>query len=798
MQRDEYAGERGWRFETYEERLALSAEPLADFWYDIAPHAAIEPSSELVYPLAQAAAGEGHGWTDIANVREQFGLSGANQTVAVIDSGIAYDHVALGSGLGKAYRVVGGWDFAENDANPYDDGPAGFHGTHVAGIVGADDDRYAGVAPEVDLVALRVFDDQGGGQFTWVEQALQWVHTNRNAFENPITTVNISLGTEWNARSLPKWATLEDELSQLASDGIFISVAAGNSFLIYHAAGLSYPAVSPHVTPVASTDAGGNLSRFTQRSERVLAAPGERIMSTLPDHFYGGDGLKDDWGATSGSSMAAPYVAGASALVREAMRELGVTSITQGTIYDLFRRTADGVFDAATNANHRRLNLTRALETLVGADDYGSSAAAAGSLGRLTTSLQISGTIGRVSDQDFFQFTAGATGKATLTLARSASEGIIWSHAGGAGRVQGEVLSLDVVAGQTYVVGVASGDGSIGKYAIGLQLSPASGGNGGGNGTTSGGGSGTSGPSVVTITGSTATIVGTAAADTIAWHAASPQTITVNGSDYSLAGVTQIRIDAGGGSDTLTLVGGSAAETVRLRPGSAELAGGGISLVAANIERAQFHGGAGDHAWLYDSAANDHLEASPAFARLVGGGYENYAAGCGAVTVIATAGGRDTASLKDSAGVDLLDACPSYVWLRGAGYSIRAEGFDDITVLATAGTGDLAGFYGSAGNDFLSIWGSSRSLYAGGVQFRTDGFAAVYFDGAGGWDQVDFYTNSGRSRLRGRDDRATLADGAFTTELAGAESLLASVRRNHRLQTDLKAIDFVFRKIGLA
>ena len=76
---------------------------------------------------------------------------------------------------------------------------------------------------------------------------------------------------------------------------------------------------------MASVDASGNLSRFSQRADRVLAAPGERIMSTLPDHFYGGDGEKNDWGATSGTSMAAPYVAGASVLVREAMQNLGFT-----------------------------------------------------------------------------------------------------------------------------------------------------------------------------------------------------------------------------------------------------------------------------------------------------------------------------------------------------------------------------------------------------------------------------------------------------------------------------------------
>ena len=265
MSRPDSPDFRGWRYEQLEERLALSVQPVADFWFDSAAQSIVEPSSALVQPMTAA---EGHGWTDLAAARDQYGLHGEGQTVAIIDSGIAYDHVALGGGLGSAYKVVGGWDFAENDANPYDDGPAGFHGTHVAGIVGSDDRQYAGVAPNVDLVALRVFDDQGNGYFNWVDQALRWVHQHRADYEFPITTVNLSLGTEWNASTLPKWATLESDLKQLADDGIFIAVAAGNSFQTYNTAGLSYPAVSPNVTPVASVDASGNLSRFSQRSDR--------------------------------------------------------------------------------------------------------------------------------------------------------------------------------------------------------------------------------------------------------------------------------------------------------------------------------------------------------------------------------------------------------------------------------------------------------------------------------------------------------------------------------------------------
>lgn len=744
--------ERAWRFETCEERLALSGQPVADFWIDYesldltTTAATIEPSSAYVMPLAA----EGHGWTDVAAVRNDFGLRGGRQTVAIIDSGIAWDHVALGGGLGEAHRVVGGWDFAENDSNPYDDGPAGFHGTHVAGIVGAKDSRYSGVASDVDLVGLRVFDDQGNGYFTWVEQALKWVHTNRNAFDNPITTVNISLGTEWNAKTLPNWATLEDELQQLAADGIFISVAAGNSFLVYNAAGLSYPAVSQYVTPVASVDAAGNLSRFSQRDNRVLAAPGERIMSTLPDHFYGGDGNKNDWGATSGTSMAAPYVAGASVLVREAMQNLGYTNITQTTIYNLFRSTADSVYDTATKATYSRLNLGRALETLVGADDFGSTGDAAGSLGSLQQAIHVSGTIGRVSDQDFFRFTAGATGKATLTLSSNEHLAAAWLQVGGQGQITGNTLTIDVVAGQIYTVGVAGGGESIGKYQANLTIiaaptppapdpSPPD--------TTPQPPTNTPQPppatpqppanAKVSIAGRTMHVTGTSGNDTFEWRGATSQ-ILVNGISYSLAGIKTVRIDGGGGQDALTLIGSQKAETVVLRPGIVDVLRSGFRLSAENVEQTRFVGGKSDRAFLYDSVGNDTLEATPTSARMSGPGYSNVAEGCGTAIAISEAGGSDLARLYHSDGSELLDR-PATVRLRGNGYSNEARGFEQVQVQSVA---------------------------------------------------------SGLVAATGRDATALAEQAAFAAAFASAEEELAAARLRHRLAADPAAADVVYSQIG--
>ncbi len=319
---------------------------------------------------------------DGVHLENAFGLAGSDiwsfkgegQITAVIDSGIAYDHEDLGGGLGTGFKVVGGFDFAENDSDPYDDGPAGWHGTHVAGIVANTDPIETGVAPDAELVALRVFDDNGSGGTGLVRlrDALTWVINNLNSFANPITTINLSLGVPGNANAFASTDPVTIEVNNLLGDledaGVFISVAAGNGFanpLFNNQPGLAFPAISPNVVPVAShgNDANADtLSDSSQRRFNVLVAPGENIRSTVPDHLLGGQQTNQFLGA-SGTSQAAPFVAGASMLLREAFVTVGVAeaAITQDMLYATFQNFADAINDPITNANYDKINLEAAL-----------------------------------------------------------------------------------------------------------------------------------------------------------------------------------------------------------------------------------------------------------------------------------------------------------------------------------------------------------------------------------------------------------------------------------------------------
>jgi Subtilase family len=351
-----------------EPRLALSASLPIDWWLEYSgsndqsgiSDNETHPTGDLVAQSQQIAA--------------PLGLDGSGQTAVVIDTGIAFDHISLASkdgqtGFGPGYRVVGGWDFAENDANPYDDGPAGFHGTFVASLLGGSGANSSGgsavssgVAPGVDLVALRVFDDRGASDLSWVESSLQWVHNHRNEFEHPITTVNLSLGAVLNdvtaqqARSI-----LGDELQQLRNDGILVFAAAGN--FNDSLSDILYPAADDNVVAVTSVGADGQLSDFAQRKEGILAARGESIQGAVPDHVYGWDGNVNDTAKLNGTSLAAPQVAGASIIIRQALMEAGLSADSDDVLQHL-RKSSALQTDPSNGDTYQTIDLGRALTNI--------------------------------------------------------------------------------------------------------------------------------------------------------------------------------------------------------------------------------------------------------------------------------------------------------------------------------------------------------------------------------------------------------------------------------------------------
>ncbi len=204
-------------------------------------------------------------------------------TVAVIDSGICADHPDL------AGRVVGGWDFVEGDNAPQD---ALGHGCGVAGIIAADVDNgigIAGVAPNAQIMPLRVLDASGVGTYSNVAAAI--VH----AADNGAQIINLSLG------GASASTVLENAVNYAVSKGVTVVAAAGNT-----GGNILYPAAYESVIAVGSVDPDLQRSSFSSYLPSLdLLAPGRDILTTKLDGTYA---------TMSGTSFAAPQVAGVAAL----------------------------------------------------------------------------------------------------------------------------------------------------------------------------------------------------------------------------------------------------------------------------------------------------------------------------------------------------------------------------------------------------------------------------------------------------------------------------------------------------
>jgi subtilisin family serine protease len=752
-----------------------------DFWLDSLLETSLDEQFDNIEQLLNSA----HNLTGLNSVRTNYGFTGLGQTVAIIDSGIAYDHYALGGGFGSGYRVVGGYDFTEeNDADPYDDGTEGSHGTHVAGIVGSTGNTSGGdvgVAPGVDLVGLRVFNDAGAGYFHWVEKALQWVHENRNSFENPITTVNLSLGTSWNSTTVPNWTTLEDEFAQLEAAGIFIAVSAGNSFTSYNTPGLSYPAASSHVVPVMSVDDTGALSYFSQRHTSAIAAPGRWIRSTVPDYAGNHNGVADDWASFSGTSMAAPYVAGGSVLVRQAMEFVGYTDITQDTIYDHMMATADEFFDSATSQTYRRLNLSAAIDALMPDDDFGSSVIDAFDLGTLDGNRELSGHIASLNDADYFRFTAATSGTVTLSTTTTHELATQWDTGAATGVLGqgGRQFTLDVVAGQTYTVGFSSSAG-MGFYDLDIDFESTFSFVDWGTvvGQTARGDIEASGDQwyrmVAGQTGFLTTTADYAAGQVELSFYATNGDLLANGYDTSSGSRVDLLATAGQevylrvvgvssnvdfvctnavslANGQLTVIGTSGNDSISLVSGSAhELTVNGVSysFAIAAAQSIAIDAGEGiDSISIVGTAANEQVTLAPGSLEFQSSEWQLSATGFDVVN-IAGGGGVDSVTMADSAGDDIFVARHRYASLSGSNFGFEVQDFANVTVVASTGN-DTATLHDTAGDDVFSSW-HNRANLAG----------ADYFHEAVGFDTVTAFATAGNDIAHMRDSSG---DDLFST-----------------------------------
>ena len=232
--------------------------------------------------------------------------------MAVLDTGIDKDHPDL--------VVVDGVNLI-NTRKSYDDDNG--HGTHCAGIIAAIDNEIGviGVAPGVDLYAVKVLDRRGSGSYSTIIAGIEW------AVNNHMDVISMSLSGRTDLQAL------ENACIAAVTAGVVVVAAAGNDYDVYTV----YPAAYDSVISVGATDINDDLADFSNIDDSMyLVAPGVGITST----YKGGD-----YRTWKGTSMACPHVAAVAALVIEVSPSDWEVLDIQTTI---FNTAEDEIGDSST------------------------------------------------------------------------------------------------------------------------------------------------------------------------------------------------------------------------------------------------------------------------------------------------------------------------------------------------------------------------------------------------------------------------------------------------------------------
>lgn len=265
-----------------------------------------------------------------SEARKLFKVEGSGTTVAVLDTGLRQTHSDF------AGRVVAGRNFTTDNGNdPANPNDGQGHGTNVGGIICAGA-IHTGIAPGARIIPLKVLDNNGGGNFISVRDALQWVIDQRVSLG--ISAVCMSLGDSGNYQTdiaLPDDA-IGERLRALTEQGVACCVAAGNDYFRHKSVqGMGYPAIfrttisvgavydaaeggfSYKSGAVAHSTAPDRITPFSQRlHEKVGADCATDIFA--PGAPTTSSGIDSDTGSSvqHGTSQATPVIAGVALLLQ--------------------------------------------------------------------------------------------------------------------------------------------------------------------------------------------------------------------------------------------------------------------------------------------------------------------------------------------------------------------------------------------------------------------------------------------------------------------------------------------------
>ncbi|VUD65049.1 Subtilisin E [Thalassocella blandensis] len=304
-----------------------------------------------------------------ADAVQVAGFAGQDYAVAILDTGVDNTHeffngriveqACFSSGDGvQSFSLCPNGDTRQFGPGAADDCTDRFssgdcrHGTHVAGIAAGSGHAFSGVVPNADIVAVQVFtyfpsSSRLGAFMSDQVAALEWLLND--AVTPNIAAINMSLGGGQHSvycDDYPQAAVI----NQLREKGIATVIASGNDG--FNGAVNAPGCISSALTVGSTVKFDNIISSFSNSAELVdMLAPGSSIYSSLPGNLYG-------W--MSGTSMAAPHVTGAVAMLKSAVPAASIDAIEQA-----LKTSGTPILDLAANVSMPRINVLSAYEQLL-------------------------------------------------------------------------------------------------------------------------------------------------------------------------------------------------------------------------------------------------------------------------------------------------------------------------------------------------------------------------------------------------------------------------------------------------
>lgn len=304
-------------------------------------------------------------------------LTGSGQAICIIDTGINYSHSDLGGCYGNnsassSCKIVGGLDYCSDnvDCSEWDYYPddVNGHGTHVAGTAAANG-SIKGVAQGARIIMFKACNSTGSCADSDIKAGIDLCIQNASVFNISVISISIGGGTYTSyCDNQDDPTNITSSINNATGRNISVIIASGNDG---SSSAVSWPACMKNATSVSSTDKSDAISSFSNRYQYMsLFAPGgastglgsctagssdaNRICSTYFDGQYA---------SMSGTSMAAPHVAGAVAIIRQYLTLTGQIR-TPKQIENILNSTGKIITDSATGIRYSRIDVYSAIISL--------------------------------------------------------------------------------------------------------------------------------------------------------------------------------------------------------------------------------------------------------------------------------------------------------------------------------------------------------------------------------------------------------------------------------------------------